>query len=64
MFQTKGGNSEHMEMLKRKGMSACARIANQMLLNKMSLLSLERSFRAHTVYLRYLTSYVKRIMNS
>ncbi len=25
MFQTKGGNSEHLEMLKRKGLSACAR---------------------------------------
>ena len=35
MFQTKGGNSEHLEMLKRKGISACARIANQMPLNKM-----------------------------
>ena len=46
MFQTKGGNSEHLEMLKRKGISACARIANQMPLNKMSLLSLERLFRA------------------
>ena len=38
MFQTKGGNSEHLEMLKRKGISACARIANQMPLNKMSFL--------------------------
>ena len=28
MFQTKGGNSEHLEMLKRKGISACARIPN------------------------------------
>ena len=46
MFQTKGGNSEHLEMLKRKGISACARIVNQMPLNKMSLLSLERLFRA------------------
>ena len=46
MFQTKGGNSEHLEMLKRKGISACARIANQMPINKMSLLSLERLFRA------------------
>ena len=46
MFQTKGGNSEHLEMLKRKGISACARIANQMPLIKMSLLSLERLFRA------------------
>ena len=46
MFQTKGDNSEHLEMLKRKGISACARIANQMPLNKMSLLSLERLFRA------------------
>ena len=45
MFQTKGGNYEHLEML-RKGISACARIANQMPLNKMSLLSLERLFRA------------------
>ena len=46
MFQMKGGNSEHLEMLKRKGISACARIANQMPLNKMSLLLLERVFRA------------------
>ena len=46
MFQTKGGNSEHLEMLKRKGISACARIANQMPLNKMALLSLERLFGA------------------
>ena len=46
MSQTKGGNSEHLEMLKRKGISACARIANQMPLNKMLLLSLERLFRA------------------
>ena len=46
MFQTKGGNSEHLEMVKRKGISACARIANQMPLNKMSLLSLERLFKA------------------
>ena len=46
MFQTKGGNYEHLEMLKRKGISACARITNQMPLNKMSLLSLERLFRA------------------
>ena len=46
MFQTKGGNSENVEMLKRKGISACARVANQMPLNKMSLLSLERLFRA------------------
>ena len=46
MFQTKGGNSEHLEMLKRKGISACARIANKMPLNKMALLSLERLFRA------------------
>ena len=45
MFQTKGGNSEHLEMLKRKGISACARIVNQIPLNKMSLLSLERLFR-------------------
>ena len=46
MFQTKGANYEHLEMLKRKGISACARIANQMPLNKMALLSLERLFRA------------------
>ena len=46
MFQTKGGTSEHLEMLKRKWISACARIANQMPLNKMSQLSLERLFRA------------------
>ena len=46
MFQTKRGNSEHLEMLKRKGISACALIANQIPLNKMSLLSLERLFRA------------------
>ena len=46
MFQTKGGNSEHPEMLKINGISACARIANQMPLNTMSLLSLERLFRA------------------
>ena len=44
MFQTKGGNSEHLEMLERKRISACARIGNQMPLNKMSLLSLERLF--------------------
>ena len=71
MFQTKGGNSEHLEMLKRKGISACAGIANQMPLNKMSLLSLERLFRAVvipsctcTVYQRCLNSYVKIIMHS
>ena len=29
-----GGNSEHLEMLKGKGISACARMANQMPLNK------------------------------
>ena len=46
MFQTKGGNSEHLEMLKRKGISACARIENKMRINKMSLLSLERLFRS------------------
>ena len=33
-------------MLKRKGISACARIANQMPFSKMSLLSLEILFRA------------------
>ena len=49
MFQTKGGNSEHLEMLKRKGISACARIANQMPLNNMSLLSLERLFSADVI---------------
>ena len=67
MFQTKGGNSEHLEMLKIKGITACARIANQMPLNKMSLLSLERLFKAVVIpscYLLYLTSYVKSIMNS
>ena len=37
MFQTKGRNSEHLEMLQRKGIlvSACARITNQMPLNQM-----------------------------
>ena len=46
MFQTKGGNSEHLEVLKGKGISAYACIANQIPLNKTSLLSLERLFRA------------------
>ena len=69
MFEMKGGNSEHLEMLKRKGISACALIVNQMPLNKVALLLLERLFtavvhHAQTVYLQYLTSYVKRIMIS
>ena len=37
MFQTKGGNSEHLEMLKGKGISACARMAIKMPLSKMQL---------------------------
>ena len=61
MFQTKGGNYEHLEMLKRKGISACARIANQIPLNEMSLgqLSLERLFRAVVIPSCTLVSKVK-----
>ena len=41
-MQTKGGYSGHIQNLKRKGISACARVALRLPLTTMSLKSLER----------------------
>ena len=42
IMQTKGGYSGHIQNLKRKGISACTRVALRLPLTSMSLLSLER----------------------
>ena len=45
IMQTKGGYSGHIQNLKRKGISACTRIALRLPLTTMSLKSLERLLR-------------------
>ena len=42
IMQTKGGHSGHIQNLKRKGISACTRVALMLPLTSMSLQSLER----------------------
>ena len=42
IMQTKGGYSGHIQNLKRKGISACTRVALRLPLTSMSLQSLER----------------------